>query len=332
MPQTDLIKRAFDLLRQSALDPEPEPLGPKGPAFYCHGKGGAWIDVAAISLTPENMSAHRMTSRIKTRASDIGGQGIGRAYVSGLVSEADLQASFALAKRATAGLGSSKVDLVVISVPESPALSEWRTVQYSHGGRTYQIISFGAEIGGIPWPAMIPKPPPIVLGYVNSGKGKPYSQHVVNEFKAGESERFALVIEKSDQPFELRDVADLEGGEVPLRKSIRDHVTGSDKLLRAGMRTRPSPSMTAIFLSGPETVTEEALIPALYGDMTYWWGSDKADHETNGAFRPEQNTATSAVSLIQRNSRPITVHNAWAARPLPNGLLRGQDLRPGSNG
>jgi hypothetical protein len=78
-------------------------------------------------------------------------------------------------------------------------------------------------------------------------------------------------------------------------------------------------------------------LSAFYGDHQITWSLNEAEQSSegfgpNGVWSETQNRTTSAACYVRNRAPPILVHNYWASRPLPEGLLGGVEYRMRDDG
>jgi hypothetical protein len=117
---------------------------------------------------------------------------------------------------------------------------------------------------------------------------------------------------------------------------LRNAIKKAAKQLKRGMTVRPAPGVVFVYHSGVLAAEEREIFSALFGDLQYRFAPGQFENGVlhygpNGVLNPGQHRSVSALVYFADRSPPMTVHNPWAHKRLPQGVFGGREWIPESD-
>jgi hypothetical protein len=140
--------------------------------------------------------------------------------------------------------------------------------------------------------------------------------------------RVTLRVEASDDEHVLCGMSNAEAQDVTTIDRLRDVIGDANDQLRNGQKYRAVPAVLVVFFDQLGGGDHEDILRACLGDLTVSIDRNaKAITDTfygrNGVFRPNKNTAISAIIYRSRHYPAMSLLNPHALHPVPRAWLDG---------
>jgi hypothetical protein len=124
---------------------------------------------------------------------------------------------------------------------------------------------------------------------------------------------------------------------LPTVRKTRRAARDANEQFRNACQHRELPCLLMVFQDDLLVADDEDFLSAFYGDLQITWPRDDAEQSSmgfgpNGIWSEMKNRTTSAACYVRNGASPILVHNYWARRPVPEGLLGGVEYRMRDDG
>lgn len=332
----DSIRAVQALLERSGLVCQPEPDLPKGrkPDFYCSGAAEIWVEVKSLDAEPHFVLMGRWFDLLHERASKVRAQGSAWAYVSSEINDRDAKIVMELAAR---GLSNSSPFQHTLRhryaiVPLDPDYQNFIRILVPTIDGFDEIVccrSFSNKYGRPYGAAEIDVTKSAIIFDQNK------EQASISPIMLGVEEdnyRVALELIPGAELFHLASVSLREGTHYGRNKErLRGAVAEANAQLSNACNYKSIPCLVIVTQEGPIVAHDTVLLASVYGDHELIFSRQTFEIESqrfsrNGAWNPQKNKTTSALCYIPNNGVPVLVHNAWAYRPFPRGLIAAREF------
>lgn len=335
---TDFNRQAEEFLVSAGFQCEAEPdwiaVGRK-PDFFCTGPLDLWIEVKSLARPGESKSLQRIIEYLIRFGGKVD-RGRAFAFISDAADEKDAKLALNLAKHALSSFEFTDLANAVIIVPEDPDLSDIININYNGQKGKNILVSYRSISGN--------------YGYPYSARPEPYQQDVIlSDITGNLEQRFhqlatpdrfliALQIDRFDErPFKIS-MFTRPGLARPLDTSepIRRAIQNANRQIKNALLYKEAPAVLFLYQQGALVPDDNGLLAALFGDLLFSFTPGYSDDGelsfgNDGALRGKH-TSISAIVYFRNEGTPLTVHNPWANRSLPPGVLGEREYLPSNGG
>lgn len=321
------IRTAFRLLlRGFAWRREPTEVKGKRPDFMTLGRGLMWVEVKEIDQPPSQNLLGRAHEDLKERLESVDGNYGVQAWVTEEFDPRIARQAVGLLRRELQD-GLDDQEQLVIAVPAGEYSSDVVELTWtSNRGRPIRFVTFDNEGSGYGCPSLAVPSDWIDEVEISNDQGS----RTTEAFKIisdADSNALTFWVNAAEGHVGLGGVGSAEATQLNTVDRLRRNIEKAAKQLKSGQAHKNAPGIVEIY-NDHLPANRDEVFAACFGDLNALFDSS-TDHVSqfygmNGVFRPNKNTAVSAVVYRSVIFEHVTVVNPHARFPVSRRWLDGE--------
>lgn len=307
---------------------EPTFVDGQKPDFLTFGRGSMWVEVKAFDPPVSQALLDAGWQELTERFARFAGQCRVDAWIgSGFDQQAAKQVTHLLAKEVKAGLPANRE--IYIAVP-SGGIDKRTMVRLDWKGRqgtNVQMVALRSIDGTYGYP-LDAEPSDWTADMNLVEEGLALQRPAFTVLKPLRPARVLLRVERSSEDRVLCSLGNAEVQDVKTVDRLRDVIDDANDQIKNGQRHRPLPGVLVVYFDHLGGGDHGDVLRACLGDLTvsidrHANAISETFYGRNGVFRPNKNTAISAIVYRSRHYSAMSLVNPYALYTVNRGWLDG---------